>query len=309
MIARVEPGVETWVNYYKAPADGSPPELNDLGLLLGNKNMETRLMRINDARGREQDFTLDDHGFQFARLESNVTDFTDKEYVKKHYYPEVESLVKRITGCKEVKSFAFNHRTAPTNDFGKPFAGYQGTQGPAKRLHVDSSPLGAAHMVDHMWPSEATDIHNRGYLFINVWRPLATIRRDPLIVADMSLWPETDLIKIERKYYDGMIGQNYVPKYDGSGAVKRSLPTGGTEDAISQADQGVATGHSNGGQHSWWYLDEMKPDEVVLFSCSGKRPGMKTTGDGGTVHGSVDLPDQHDMPVRQSVEVHLVAIW
>jgi len=68
------------------------------------------------------------------------------------------------TGCSKVKSFAFNHRTAPSNDYGKPFAGYQGTQGPAKRLHVDSTQLGAAHMVDHMWPEEAADIKKRGEL-------------------------------------------------------------------------------------------------------------------------------------------------
>lgn len=115
MISRVEPGVDTWVNYYKAPADvcipspcvalstltiddlqGSPPELNDLGLLLGEKNMETRLMRIFDARGREHEFNLDDNGFQFAKLDSKVTDFSDKEYVKANYYPEVEDLVKRM---------------------------------------------------------------------------------------------------------------------------------------------------------------------------------------------------------------------
>lgn len=66
------------------------------------------------------------------------------------------------TGCSEVKSFAFNHRTAPANDYGKAFAGYQGTQGPAKRLHVDSTPTGAAHMIDHMWPEEAEDIKKRG---------------------------------------------------------------------------------------------------------------------------------------------------
>lgn len=66
------------------------------------------------------------------------------------------------TGCSQVKSFAFNHRTAPTNDFGKPYAGYQGTQGPAKRLHVDSTPKGAANMVEHMWPEEEVDIKKRG---------------------------------------------------------------------------------------------------------------------------------------------------
>lgn len=164
-------------------------------------------------------------------------------------------------------------------------------------------------MVDHMWPAEAEDIRNRGYLFINVWRPLATIKRDPLIVADMAAWPADDLIKIERKYYDGMIGQNYVPKYDGPGAVYASVATGGTEAKVSRAEEGVADGRSSRGAHSWWYLDEMKTDEVVLFSCSGKRPGLETIGDGGTVHGSVVLPEQDDKPVRQSVEVHLVAIW
>lgn len=53
-------------------------------------------MRINDARGREKDFNLNDNGFQFARLDSKVTDFTVKEYVKETYYPEVEELVKKL---------------------------------------------------------------------------------------------------------------------------------------------------------------------------------------------------------------------
>jgi hypothetical protein len=125
----------------------------------------------------------------------------------------------------------------------------------------------------------------------------------------MARFPTADLVRLERLYYDGMVGQNYVPKYDGNGAVKVSLPDGGTEDKVSHADEGVADGESNGGQHSWWFLNQMKTDEVVLFSCSGKRPGMETIGDGGTVHGSVNLPNQDDKPVRQSVEVHLVAIF
>jgi hypothetical protein len=70
--------------------------LNDLGLLLGDKNVETRLMHIQDARGREHEFNLDDNGFQFAKLDTDVTDFSDKENVKSTYYPQVESLVKRM---------------------------------------------------------------------------------------------------------------------------------------------------------------------------------------------------------------------
>lgn len=182
-------------------------------------------------------------------------------------------------------------------------------------------------MIDHMWPGDAEEIKKRGesfsivhaviiflltmigYLFINVWRPLATIRRDPLIVADMAHFPTGDLVKIRREYYDGMVGENYVPKYDGKGAVKKALPTGGTMSSVSQEHEGVADGRSSGGDHSWWFLDEMETDEVVLFSCSGKRPEKETTADGGTVHGSVVLPDQDDKPFRQSVEVHLVAIF
>lgn len=125
----------------------------------------------------------------------------------------------------------------------------------------------------------------------------------------MAHFPTADLICIDREYYDGMIGQNYAPKYDGAGAVKAALPDLGTEEEVSHTDQGVADGRSNGGHHSWWFLDEMETNEAVLFSCSGKRPGMDTVADGGTVHGSVILPDQDDKPVRQSVEVHLIAIF
>jgi len=125
----------------------------------------------------------------------------------------------------------------------------------------------------------------------------------------MTRFPTADLVNIERKYFDGMIGQNFVPKYDGAGAVKAALANGGTENKVSHTDEGVADGRSNGGHHSWWFLDQMETDEVVLFSCSGKRPGIETVADGGTVHGSVILPDQDDEPVRQSVEVHLVAIF
>ena len=53
-------------------------------------------MRIHDVRRREHEFNLDNNGFQFARLDSKVTDFTDKDYVKSTYYPEGEALVKRL---------------------------------------------------------------------------------------------------------------------------------------------------------------------------------------------------------------------
>ena len=77
----------------------------------------------------------------------------------------------------------------------------------------------------------------------------------------------------------------------------------------NKADNGefqVADGLSNGGEHCWWYLGEQEPDEAVLFSGSDCRPGKLATG---AVYGSCPLPDQADKPVRQSVEVRVIAVF
>ena len=303
MTSKLDPAVDCWINYYQPPADGSKPSLNDMDLMLGDKDLSRRLMRIHDARGREKNFTLLRNGFQFAKLQSTLTDFHDTEQIKAVYFPEVQDLVKRTTGASRVVVYDHNVRQSSGNDFGAHVKGYQGIQGPAKRIHVDATPLGAESIMSFFCKGEdIEDIKRRGYQLINIWRPLRRIDRDPLIVADMNKMPAEDLVTIPRSYFNGLTNSNYICKYEGcNGAV--------ITQADDKADKGefqVADGLSNGGEHCWWYLGEQEPDEAVLFSSSDCRPGKLATG---AVHGSCPLPDQADKPVRQSVEVRVIAVF
>lgn len=69
---------------------------------------------------------------------------------------------------------------------------------------------------------------------VQVWRPIKTVRKDPLAVADSRSVPDADLVAARIIY----------PREE-----KESwtiLP---------------------GGSHRWYYLREQRPDEVLLIKC------------------------------------------
>lgn len=60
---------------------------------------------VHDARGREDEFSLDQSGFQFVKHVSTEREFTDEKRIKNVYYKEVEELLKNVTGAKKVIIF------------------------------------------------------------------------------------------------------------------------------------------------------------------------------------------------------------
>ena len=72
-----------------------------------NIGQDTRPVTVHDARGREDDFTLDKNGFQFVRWPSVEKEFDDEASIQARYYPEVEEILKKVAGAKRV--FIFDH--------------------------------------------------------------------------------------------------------------------------------------------------------------------------------------------------------
>src|ERR1700731_4818527 len=64
-------------------------------------------VKIEDARGRESEFTLDRNGFALVDAPTQVSDFYSPNEVKDVYYPEVERLLKQQLGASRV--FVFDH--------------------------------------------------------------------------------------------------------------------------------------------------------------------------------------------------------
>jgi hypothetical protein len=102
------------------------------------------------------------------------------------------------------------------------------------RVHIDQSYSAARSRVPHHLPEEADQLLKTRHQIINVWRPIKTIYKDPLAVADSTSVPDSDLVPVGLIYPDRR-GETYTVK-PGSG-------------------------------HKWYFAFGQTPDEVTLIKC------------------------------------------
>lgn len=87
--------VEAEINYW--PPDGE--ELVEGKMkprYLGVSDEHTRKMLIEDIRGREDEFTWEQQGFQVVRLPVKERNEFDASWVKQHFYPELSEALKNM---------------------------------------------------------------------------------------------------------------------------------------------------------------------------------------------------------------------
>ncbi|KAI1128593.1 hypothetical protein F5Y10DRAFT_277291 [Nemania abortiva] len=258
--------VTTILNYFE---DNKPS-------FLSGSTYETM---IHDIRGNESQYTLDTKGFQIVKHSSKEKDFFDEEQIKRIYYPETEELLKKITGASKVIVYSHTTRkpiescTNPS-DRSKPLS----PRGPLYRVHVDTSYVAGPKRVSHHLPGEAPTLLKGRYQIINVWRPIKTILKDPLAVAEDGSVLDSDLIPIKLIYSDRE-GESPEHKPDEEGemfSVRASL------------------------EHKWYYLYKQSPEEVLLIKCFDS----KTDGRARRAPHTAFMNREHeDMPKRESIEV------
>ena len=61
-----------------------------------NEPKDTRRMFVQDIRGKENNFSLDQNGFEIVYHLTEEKDFLDDDQIKASYYPEIEALVKQV---------------------------------------------------------------------------------------------------------------------------------------------------------------------------------------------------------------------
>ena len=66
---------------------------------------EVRQMTIRNGRPLAHEFDLEVTGFEFVAHQTQVRDFFDPGELKGVYYPEVEALVKKVSGASRVAVF------------------------------------------------------------------------------------------------------------------------------------------------------------------------------------------------------------
>ncbi len=86
------------------------------GVPVWNGIEDPHMVTIDDARGRESEFTLDRNGFALLKAPTAVRNFYDPEEIKSVYYPEVERLLRDTLGASRVFAFDHNVRNGGRSD-------------------------------------------------------------------------------------------------------------------------------------------------------------------------------------------------
>lgn len=146
-------------------------------------------------------------------------------------------------------------------------------RGPVNRVHIDQSYEASASRIPYHLPEEAEKLSKTRFQIINVWRPIKTIYKDPLGVADANSVPDSDLVTIPL-IYPNRNGETY--------AVKPNKA------------------------HKWYYLHGQTPEEPLLIKCFDS----KVDGRARRVpHTAFINPAYEDEYSRESIEVRTLVFY
>jgi len=237
---------------------------------------------IHNARQREGDFSLDEHGFCISRHRSALSDFTDAEKVRTVYAAEVAQVTSALTGADFVIPMGAQLRTSgKTGDRLQP---------PAAEAHVDFTTASANRLARALYEKNAPD--GPGYdrfIAFSLWRTFSPAPQDwPLALCD----------------YRSVGDDEGVPN------VKVDVPELPTGDAlfapIADEDQlPAATIFHHSDRHSWWYFPDMTADEVIFIKFHDSDHDRAWRAPHTAFHDS----SRADAVTRESIEFRGVAYF
>ena len=139
------------------------------------------------------------------------------------------------------------------------------------------------------------------WALFSIWRPLKTVRRDPLALSSTATFPKEDYVPFSVLFPTGVKGCDDDEDGDGDGDGS----AGHREEVY------LAHGSSKEGEeHEWYWIKEQQPEEVLviqLLDSEAEKEGRGVAG--GVMHSAVTLEGTEHEEARESVEVRCCAIW
>ncbi|KAF2763069.1 hypothetical protein EJ05DRAFT_506707 [Pseudovirgaria hyperparasitica] len=227
---------------------------------------------IKDVRGREDEFKLDVQGFQYVNHSiEGVTDWTDPKQITEKVQPATVELVKKLTGASKVVVYLDRNRFNPNEKGSQMSTAHSPSHGVHTDLTHASCHFTLAKSVPD--PAERDELLSGRYIVVNVWRPVVTIKKDPLTVCDWrSVDPVKDIYNDRR-----VVGDN---------VMEFGLPI-----------------YSD--KHEWYYLNEQRPDEPLVFKQLDSNLETNIT----LPHSAFVDPKYVDYPPRRSIEMKCFAFF
>lgn len=225
---------------------------------------------IGNGRELLDQLSLDTNGFVLTTHETAVKDFYDPDEVKSVYYPEVERLLKQVTGAERVLIFDHVVRNPVLAERGE-----KGARAPAKTVHNDYTLKSAPRRVRDHLPEEADRLLRNRFSEINVWRAIrGPIESSPLALCDARSLSAEDIVPSDLVYRE-RVGETYGFIYNP--------------------------------QHRWYYFPRMTPNEAILLKCYDSKDDGRARF---TAHTSFDDPNSPpNAAPRESIEVRALVFW
>jgi hypothetical protein len=233
-------------------------------------NHELKRVEVRNGRLLANELVLDEQGFVFVEHKTQVADFFNAEQLKSVYYPEVERLIKGVSGASRVVIFDHTLRSGDETEREAKLI-----REPVLSAHNDYTEWSGPNRVREFLPDEAEALLARRFAIIQVWRAInQPIRSNPLAVADAKSIEMDDLLVAERRY-PHRVGQTYRLKYNS--------------------------------KHRWFYFPEMRRDEALVFKVYESEKDGRARFTPHTSFGDPTAPP--GAPARQSIEVRAFAFF
>ena len=231
---------------------------------------EAKKVTVADGRALAGDLSLDGNGFVLVRHPTEVRDFFDAAEIKSVYVPEIERLVREVSGAR--RTVMFDH-TLRSGDEGEREARL--IREPVLNAHNDYTEWSGPQRVRDLLPDEAETLLKKRFAIIQVWRAInQPIRANPLALADARSVAPEDLLISERRYPD-RVGQTYRLKYNAA--------------------------------HRWFYFPQLARDEAIVFKVYDSATDGRARF---TPHTSfADPATPAGAPPRQSIEARTLAFF
>jgi hypothetical protein len=228
-------------------------------------------MTVTNGRPLSATFDLDTHGFAFVRHDTRVVDFTDEAERTRIYDPEVQALVRKVSGASEV--VVFDHTIRVSDEESQRVSGARPT---VKGVHNDYTEASAPRRLrEIVGEAEAERRLRKRYAIIQVWRAIrGPVLVDPLGICDGRSIPREGFIRVERRY---------------------------------QYRTGEVYHIAHNPQHAWYWFPRMTRDEALVFKVFDSD---ETKPSRFTAHSAFDDPNTPpDAPPRESIETRTFAFW
>jgi hypothetical protein len=231
---------------------------------------EDRAVRIHDGRPLLDRFSLDREGFVFIDHNTRVRDFYNEDEVRSVYYPEMERLIKDLTGASRV--VIFDHTLRAEDDATREA---KKVREPVRRVHNDYTEWSGPQRVRDLLPAESDELLKRRFAVVQTWRPIRNpVQTAPLAIADARSLPLQNLIPTERRYPD-RVGEIYHVTFNPD--------------------------------HRWFYFPHMQRNELLVFKTFDSHNDGRARW---TAHAAFDDPrSPAGAAPRESIEVRSLAFF